>query len=316
MRLGAAVLALVTATAGVARADKTEKETPKDPTFGADFTGGFRMEGDPKIETVFGDAEQYKKYIDRFLAGYAEMQKTREDFSRNVQAVLASLAADQGDSRRGSRCPVDAVALTYARAFRAGQVYHRLGKELEANFTSIKDLDTLGETSGLTPDYRWKVARSLKQYPVVLKDFREMKVSFQDQLAGEVKYHGCDPQTLIAKGEELEKAGAPPTAAAPKDKNAQAQKTDKKTASTPAPPPAGTATFFVDNSSCPTSLRVYVDAAFLGEVGSTAKAAFQSLVGHHDLCLIPSSSQQACGDPGTVRSTYIHDGWSITLRCD
>jgi len=72
----------------------------------------------------------------------------------------------------------------------------------------------------------------------------------------------------------------------------------------------------VDNSSCQTTLGVYVDATFLGEVGSSAKAAFQSLVGHHDLCLIPSSSQQQCGDPGTIRSTYIHDGWSITLRCD
>jgi hypothetical protein len=322
MRVGAVLafyvgVGVVAAFAGTARADKEKesKETKDAPTFGADFTGGFRMEGDPKIETVFGDAEQYKKYVDRFNTSYAEMQKAREDFSRNVQAVLASLAADQGEARRGPRCPTEAVALTYSRAFRAGTVYHKLGKELEANYTSIKDLDTLGETSGLTPDYRWKVARAIKQYPEVLKDFREMKVSFQDQLAGEVKYKGCDPQALITKGEELEKAGAPPTAPAPK-KDAQAKKTDKKTASAPAPPPAGTATFFVDNSSCQTTLRVYVDTAFLGEVGSTAKAAFQSLVGHHDLCLIPSSSQQACGDPGTVRSTYIHDGWSITLRCD
>ena len=52
------------------------------------------------------------------------------------------------------------------------------GESDVANFS--EDLDTLGETSGLTPDYRWKVARTIKQYPEVLKDFREMKVSFQD----------------------------------------------------------------------------------------------------------------------------------------
>src|SRR5215470_16571795 len=76
---------------------------------------GFRMEGDPKIETVFGDAEAYKHYVDRFYTVHGDMQHAREDFSRNVQAVLASLAADQG---RAPKCPVDAVALTYSRAFR------------------------------------------------------------------------------------------------------------------------------------------------------------------------------------------------------
>jgi hypothetical protein len=274
-------------------------------------TGGFRMEGDPKIETVFGDAEAYKRYVDRFYAVHGDMQHTREDFSRNVQAVLASLAADQG---RVPKCPVDAVALAYARAFRLGQLYHRLGKELEANEISIHELDALGETAGLTPDYRWKVARAFKIYPEMLKDFREMKVAFQTQLAGEVRYHGCDAQGLIAKGEELEKAGPPPTGPTAR---AGLPPVKKKDGDKPAPPvTASTATFFIDNSSCGTALRVYVDAALLGEVGSSAKAAFQSPVGRHDLCLIPSTSQEQCGDPGTLRRTYIHDGWSITLRCD
>ncbi len=277
-------------------------------------TGGFRMEGDPKIETVFGDAEAYKGYVDRFYTVYLDMQHTREDFSRNVQAVLASLAANEGAERRSAprwaepngapqgraaKCPLDAVALTYARAFRLGQLYHRLGKELEANMISIHDLDGLGETSGLTPDYRWKVAKVFKIYPEMLKDFREMKVAFQTQLSGEIKFHGCDAQTLITKGEELEKAGPPPTGPTARPGM-----------------PAAKKKFFIDNSSCSTSLRVFVDANLLGEVGSSAKAAFQALVGRHDLCLIPSSSQQQCGDPGTLRKTYIHDGWSITLRCD
>jgi hypothetical protein len=276
----------------------------------------FRMEGDPKIETVFGDAEAYKRYVDRFYVVHGEMQKTREDFSRNVQAVLASLAADQGAARTqgAGKCPVDAVALTYARAFKLGQVYHKLGKELEANMISIRELDGLGETASLTPDYRWKVARSLKLYPEVLKDFREMKVAFQAQVAAEVKFHGCDAATLVAKGEELDKAGAPPTGPTARP---GAVLVKKKDADKLAPPvAAATATFFIDNTSCPAALRVYVDAALVGEVGSAAKAAFQTPVGRHDLCLIPATSQQQCGDPGTLRRTYVHDGWSITLRCD
>lgn len=286
------------------------------PEGGADYTGGFRLESDPKIETVFGDAEQFKKYVDRFYVVYADMQKTREDFSRNVQAVLASLAADLGaNGRPVGKCPTDAVALTYTRAFRLGQIYHRLGKELEAQQISIRELDALGETSGLTPDYRWKVARVPKIYPEVLKDFREMKVAFQTQLAGEVKFHGCDQQTLVAKGEELEKAGAPPTLPTARAGMPAVKKGGKDEKLAP-PITASTATFFIDNSSCSSSLRVVVDGALLGEVASSAKAAFQSPVGRHDLCLIPSTSQQQCGDAGTLRRTYIHDGWSITLRCD
>jgi hypothetical protein len=292
---------------GLARAD--------DGT-GADFTAGFRMEGDPKIETVFGDAEQFRRYVDRFYTVYADMQRTREDFSRNVQATLASLAADLGaNGRPAGKCPTDAVALSYSRAFRLGQSYHRLGKELEAHSTSIRELDGLGETSGLTPDYRWKVARVFKLYPEVLKDFREMRASFQTQLAGEIKFHGCDVQALIDKGEELEKAGPPPTAPTARAGMPPAAR-KKKDAPLAPPVAASTATFFIDNSSCSGSLRVFVDGTLLGEVGSSAKAAFQSLVGRHDLCLIPSTEQKECGDPGTLRRTYIHDGWSIILRCD
>ena len=298
-----AALAVAPATA----ANPPDKEKPKD------WTGGFRMEGDPKIETVFGDTAVFKRYVDRFFVLHADMLRSHTDFSRNVQTVVASLVAQRaaGGPRR---CPVDAVALAYSRAYRQGQTFHKLGKELEANYVSIQALDRLGETTGLTPDYRWKVSRALKLYAEILVDFREMKLSFQTQLSSELAYQGCDPQVLVAKGDELEKAGAAPTPEVPPPDK---KRTLKKGQKDPGPPiTASAATFFVDNTSCKNSLRVYLDGTLLGEVGSTSKAAFRSLVGRHDMCLIPSTSQQQCGDPGTLRRTYIHDGWSITLRCD
>jgi hypothetical protein len=304
--LGAmAFLATVAATDAAAQTPTPDAGEPSETAPSQSATpNAFRMEGDPKIETVFGDAEQYKKYVDRFYETYDEMARTRDDFSRNVQAVMASLAADQ-PGRGGVKCPVDAVALAYARALKLGQAYHKSGKDLEASYVSLHDLDQLGETYGLTPDYRWKVARALKLYPEVLKDFREMRATFQGDLEADIKYHRCDAQALIAKGEELEKANPPPTAVLMK--GPPPPKPDKKNPAAP-PIPANTATFFVDNSSCQSSLRVYLDGTLLGEVGSTAKAAFQSYVGQHDLCLIPSTSQQQCGDQGTLRKTYIHDG--------
>jgi hypothetical protein len=33
------------------------------------------------------------------------------------------------------------------------------------------------------------------------------------------------------------------------------------------------------------------------------------------MCLIPASSKQQCGHAGTLRQSYIHDGWTIVLRC-
>ena len=282
---------------------------------GEEWTGGFRMEGDPMIETVFGDTAQFKKYVDRFYTVHGEMQRARETFSRNVQAVLAALAANVGPTGRAGKCPVEAVALPYSRAWRFGEDYHRLGKDLEASIASIRELDRLGETAGLTPDYRWKVSRSLKLFPQVLRDFREMRVAFQDQLAGEVKLHGCDPGQLIARGEELEKANPPatgPVAAAARPA-AGKRRPDKDAIPTA---PATTATFFVDNALCPGSVKVHIDGTMIGDVSARSKAAFQTLSGRHDLCLIPDTSAAACGEAGTVRRTFIHDGWSIQLRCD
>jgi hypothetical protein len=280
--------------------------------------GGFRMEGDPKIETVFGDSKQYKRYVDRFFEVYGEMRDARQSFSRNVQAVLASLEAQKlaAKSNARGRCPVDAIALSYSRAFRYGEDYHRLGKDLEASYTSINELDGLGETSGLTPDYRWKVSRAAKLWPQVLRDYKEMKLAFQEELAGELAAHGCDAADLVAKGDELEKSGEPETPAVA-DVHAKKDDTGKRGKDAAAlPVPATTITFFIDNASCGNALKVYLDGTLEGEVGSHAKAAFQTLVGRHEMCLIPSTSKLDCGDQGTVRKTYIHDGWSIELRCD
>jgi hypothetical protein len=289
-----AFAALIVLSSFVARADK-------------DVPAGFRAEGEPKIETVFGDVREYRRYVDRFYAMHGDMQRSRLEFQKSVQGVLLALGAERG---RG-KCPVDTVAAGYARATRTGQTFHRLGKELEASIGSIRELDGLGETAGLTPDYRWKVARALKLYPETLKDFREMKASFQTELLAEVKFRGCDPAALVAKGEEMERAApaAKPAEARPAVAAAPAP-------SGPRPAAASTATFFVDNTSCPGSLRVYVDESLIGEVATAGKGAFQTLAGRHELCLIPADRREACGSPGTVRQTYIHDGWSIALRCD
>src|SRR6266542_2973312 len=165
---------------------------------------GFRLEGRPAVDDVFGDAGDYRRTVDRFLELTAQMQQMRDDFARSVQTALSDLGARGPDNKKVSRrrgCPVDAVAGPYARAHRLGSEYLRVGRELTRHYEQIKEFDRLGESIGLTPDYRWKVKRVLQQFATLLTDYREMKVAFHDQLVDELKYFGCDLQTLLVRGD-------------------------------------------------------------------------------------------------------------------
>ena len=49
------------------------------------------------------------------------------------------------------------------------------------------------------------------------------------------------------------------------------------------------------------------------------RTAFYATPGGHDLCLIADTAaerRKKCGDPGTVRKSYLHEGWTIALRCE
>jgi hypothetical protein len=260
---------------------------------------GFRMEGDPEIEMVFGDTDRYQGHVDAFFELHEKMTDVRAEFQKYARATQTTLTAH----KRG--CPSDAVAPLYARAFERGQRYRQLGAELEANYNAIKALDDLGETSGLTPDYRWRVHRTARLYKASLVTYRELRAVFDDQLDDELAFRKCDLQALLTDGvtaiagSDTATAGAE-SEAKPKD-DVQAK--------------LARATFFIDNNSCASTLAVYVDGELVGEVSSRAKAAFQTQPGRHAMCLIPSTSTAKCGDAGTVRSAYLHDGWSMTMRC-
>src|SRR5207248_3059627 len=78
---------------------------PPPGLFGAGVDGGFRLEPRPVIDDVFGDSNDYRKIIDRFMVLGDNMQKTRDDFARAVQVALAQIATPafpvSGHERRG-----------------------------------------------------------------------------------------------------------------------------------------------------------------------------------------------------------------------
>lgn len=280
------------------------------------FLRGFRVEGAPELDLVFGDSEHFKRHIGRFFALDKAMDQTRSAFSHNVQAALEAL----GDHPHG-RCPVDDVAPAFYEARRDGETYRALGAEMENEALLIRQLDDLGETAGLTPDYRWKVRQAHERYKRALVDLREMRVEFMTQLGGELSHRGCSRHQLLARGAELVAEKPTRTAGA-----GTAAEGGAAAASAGVPDPAGddaaeiaapatVITFYVDNQACTQAQSVFLDGALLGQVSGHSRSAFQASEGHHALCLIDASSSARCGDPGTLRTAFLHDGWSIAMHC-
>lgn len=316
-----------------------------------DGGSGFRLEGKPAVDDVFGDASDYRRTIDRFIDLASQMQTMRDEFARAVQAALDQLGARSPEkkttqSKRSARCPADAVAGPYAKAHHLGVDYLRTGRELTRHYDQVKEFDRLGESIGLTPDYRWKVKRLLQQYSTLLTDYREMKVAFHDQLVDELEYAGCDLQALLLKGDPQAKGmttdetwpqpgqpGAPGVQVAKNDAIARETVPPNLPAERVPPPspipipkrpapadPSANETrsgvlFYVDNTRCQRGATLYLDGKKVGEVPAATRVGFQAAPGPHDLCLIDATKKE-CGAPGTVRRSYLHEGWTISLRCE
>src|SRR5581483_12290042 len=272
------------------------------------------------VDDVFGDASEYRRTIDRFLELVQSMQAMRDDFARSVQQTLAELqkAAD----KRARKCPESGVAGPYARANRLGAEYLRIGRELTRHYDQVKEFDRLGESIGLTPDYRWKVKRVLQQYTALQVDYREMKVAFHDQLDDELKYAGCNLQALLVKGDPQAKPagdvdwpqpGQPGAPGIPAAREAQREPRETLPPSLPAekvPAPGPIALpkrtapadsnaptrsgvlFYVDNSKCQRGTTVYLDGKKPGEVAAAMRVGFQTVAGPHDLCLVDDPAKQ------------------------
>lgn len=267
------------------------------------YLSGFRAEGAPELDAVFGDSESFRRHIDRFFVLADTMEELRRSFAKSVQTQLTIL----DDKRRGP-CPTERVARHYYESRRDGDTYRALGAELDSEHVLISRLDRMGETEALTPDYRWKVRQSRQRYQQALTDLKEMRVAFVDQLGSELRHRRCSVARLIELGKEQLAQRIDTSDTGPQDSALPPEPGDPVI-------PASTVTFYVDNQACEAPLRVFLDGTLLGEVPAKARAAFQALAGRHSLCLIPSTDNSECGEAGTVRTAFLHDGWSIGLHC-
>jgi hypothetical protein len=347
----------------------------------------FRTEASPRVDPVFGDIGAFRISIDRFLSLQGEMDHIRDEFSSAVHETLTALAASgpfpppaataAAASATATRVCPPGTGAPYTRALGAGGRYLALGQQLQATYREIRRADDLGDTMGLTPDYRWKVKKAKELYQQLLSEYREMRVAFYDQLGAEMRHAGCPigPRAATASGEaEAPAAAAQPGATAPATTAAPAHATaatpnptdpaswviddaagdgesstpwsspaalqsaaapgaaapaaaPRPTAAAPAEPrpvpsdgmpssPAPAIWIDVDNSLCTQATRLSIDRQPVGEIGGRKRMAVRARSGPHEICALPTSDARSCGDPGTVRKAYLHEGWSLTIHCE
>lgn len=293
----------------------------------------FRIQAAPRVDPVFGDVSTLRTAVDQFLTLEAEMGKARDDFSTAVHATLAragsvgarTTLAARPASGKNATCPAG-VSAHYERAAESAMRYLGLGRRLAGRFQEIRRADELGDAVGLTPDYRWKVQRSRDLYLTLLRDLREMRVAFHDQLGTELRHIGC--KTLVPGAAplgsptvdlstpdlwELDEALVDKNPPLPNDAVVETTK-DPKTPSAPAQ--GGPAIWIeVDNSRCGQPSKLTIDGTAFGEVAAGKKVQVRTRAGPHALCLLPSLEKQACGDTGTVRRTYLYEGLTLAVRC-
>jgi hypothetical protein len=273
-------------------------------------TRRFSSYGEPMYEEVFPDTEGLRHAVDQLAQVNERMDRSRAEFSRAMQQVLAEVTASAKGPRRCA-----AAAAPFAQAQRLGQEYLDQGRALTRLYELVTRLDEMGESSGLTPDYRARVQKARKVYAGLKTDYREMKYVFHDQLVPELRHAGCDPDQLLGAAAKGQGRAASAPATIPSLATIPPQPLPRKPIADAPPRPATMITFHVDNSHCRAAVSVHVDGTFAGEVKALGRGGFRTRSGPHELCLLHEGTAAKCGDRETVRRSYLHEGWTIELRC-
>jgi hypothetical protein len=200
-------------------------------------------------------------------------------------------------------CPVVAVARPYVAAKKLERELYRRGLVLEETYRKVALLDALGEDSGLTPDYRRKIAEVRREWRRALVGVREVKSEIVVGLGRELKARRCKEPVLAAAAAHPELYGTP------EEPKVVIPVTPKRT-----PRSIPSATIYVDNRECTEPLEVWIDGELVGQAPAGTRAGFEAAAGQRALCLL-QPGDAACGDRGTLRQAYLYDGWSTLVHC-
>ncbi len=269
------------------------------------------VEGQPPIELPFGDVASYEAAIDGALTAADVMAGVRKLLDEQYLIALAALGEGPGkdlskDARRkpmARTCPLKEVAQPTIAARKLEKSLYRRGNVLGEAVRTVFLRDELGESAGLTPAYRRKVIEVRKAWKRALVGVREVRSELTQQLGRELKTRRCSDALLVAAVKHPELYGKPTvTLAVP-------------VTSTPIKRPPAPATLYIDNRECTDPVELWIDGVHIGTAPGGQRTAFEGSVGQRSVCLLGPESEGSCGDLGTVRQAYLHDGWSALLHC-
>lgn len=259
----------------------------------------------PELVRPWGDAQGLERALASYAATDAALAKTRTAYQTSFLKLLATLHKGPlapGKAPPVKTCPVARVAPLWAQAFGELRRYERLGGELERTYRFIARHDEVGATAALLPNRRAQVAAAKKSFRTALADVGELRAEWLRGIAPELRAAGCSEKLLAAAVADPERYRV-----AVEDKPPVIPQTQP-------PRPKPRATFYVDNTKCADPVDVWIDGAPLGQVAPGRRSALVADGGERTLCLIVPGAAQ-CGDRGTLRQVYLHDGWAATMHC-
>ena len=258
----------------------------------------------PELVRPWGDREALAAALERFSAASAELAKIRASYQADLTAMLGIVGKGPAATSQKpvTTCTVGAIAPAWSRAQAELARYDRVGEELEVAYRFIARHDEQGLTAGLLPNQRLAVRGAKQTMKLALADRGELRAEWGRGLAPELRSVGCSDALLAA------------AVANPSRYHVIAEDVVDKPP-TPAPPRAKPrSTFFVDNTGCADAVDVWIDGLHIGAVAPGRRSALVADGGARTLCLLGPGAAQ-CGDRGTVRQVYLHDGWSVTMHC-
>ena len=270
-----------------------------------DANGAVNLSFLPQLVRPWGDSDALAAAIDRYGLTAAGMASARLTYQAQILDLLGNVGV--GPHARvapGSVhvCPVAKQAPLWSVAQRQLAIYERLGVDLEATYRFIARHREAGAFAGLLPAARLQATAVEKEFRTALADAGELRAELSRGVTPELRAAGCSDRLLAA-------------AVADPEHYHVVEEDRPETIPTTKPPRARPrATFYVDNTNCPDAVDVWIDGAQIGSVSPGRRSALVTDGGARTLCLLVPGGAQ-CGDRGTGRQVYLHDGWSVTMHC-
>ena len=262
------------------------------------------LELTPELVRPWGDREAVAAALDRFAAAQAKLATIRAHYQADVVAMLGLVGKGPGASsgKPVTSCAIAAIAPAWQRAQAELADYDHTGEDLETAYRFIERHDEAGLTTALLPDQRLAVRGAKQTMKLALADRGELRAEWLRGLVPELHAVGCSDRLLAD------------AAANPARYHVIAEDVVDQQAPRPQLRAKPRSTFFVDNTGCADAVDVWIDGLHVGEVAPGRRSALVADGGARTLCLLGPGAAQ-CGDRGTVRQVYLHDGWSVTMHC-